>query len=156
MPVHTSLARCAGVILRKLSTLAQAGSKQMMASRASARVSRGIKMGSQSCRNILQRSCVDKPCRNAPQRSIQRPLPWPSPLAGFAVKSRLYWPRIVSTMRIALAQFNPVVGDIAGNTSAILRLAEAARQGGAAMLLTPELALTGYPPEDLLLRDSFY
>ncbi|MFO1234454.1 MAG: nitrilase-related carbon-nitrogen hydrolase [Rivihabitans pingtungensis] len=58
-------------------------------------------------------------------------------------------------MRIALAQFNPVVGDIAGNTSAILRLAEAARQGARLMLLTPELALTGYPPEDLLLRDSF-
>ena len=59
-------------------------------------------------------------------------------------------------MRIALAQFNPVVGDIAGNTSEILRLAELARQGGASVLVTPELALTGYSPEDLLLRDSFY
>lgn len=59
-------------------------------------------------------------------------------------------------MRIALAQFNPVVGDIAGNTQKILDLAQAAIAQGADVLLTPELALTGYSPEDLLLRDSFY
>ncbi len=59
-------------------------------------------------------------------------------------------------MRIALAQFNPVVGDIAGNTARIQELALAAREQGADLLLTPELALTGYPPEDLLLRPAFY
>ena len=59
-------------------------------------------------------------------------------------------------MRIALAQFNPVVGDIAGNTAHILRLAAQAQAAGADVLVTPELALTGYSPEDLLLRDSFY
>ncbi|MBN3003262.1 NAD+ synthase [Chromobacterium alkanivorans] len=59
-------------------------------------------------------------------------------------------------MRIALAQFNPVVGDIAGNTRKILDLAHAAIAQGADVLVTPELALTGYSPEDLLLRDSFY
>ena len=58
-------------------------------------------------------------------------------------------------MRIALAQFNPVVGDITGNTRKILDLAHAAIAQGADVLVTPELALTGYSPEDLLLRDSF-
>ncbi|POZ61470.1 NAD+ synthase [Chromobacterium alticapitis] len=59
-------------------------------------------------------------------------------------------------MRIALAQFNPVVGDIAGNAQKIVDLAQQAMAQGADILLTPELALTGYSPEDLLLRDSFY
>lgn len=59
-------------------------------------------------------------------------------------------------MRIALAQFNPVVGDIAGNTQKILALAHQAIAQGADILVTPELALTGYSPEDLLLRDHFY
>ena len=59
-------------------------------------------------------------------------------------------------MRIALAQFNPVVGDIPGNAQKILELARAAMAQGADMLVTPELALTGYSPEDLLLRDQFY
>jgi NAD+ synthase (glutamine-hydrolysing) len=59
-------------------------------------------------------------------------------------------------MRIALAQFNPVVGDIAGNTQKILQLARQAMAEGADVLVTPELALTGYSPEDLLLRDHFY
>ncbi|WP_028534204.1 NAD+ synthase [Paludibacterium yongneupense] len=59
-------------------------------------------------------------------------------------------------MRIALAQFNPVVGDIAGNTQKILQLARQAMADGADVLVTPELALTGYSPEDLLLREHFY
>ncbi|RXZ44307.1 NAD+ synthase [Crenobacter cavernae] len=59
-------------------------------------------------------------------------------------------------MRLALAQFNPVVGDIAGNTRKILDLAREAIAAGADVLVTPELALTGYSPEDLLLRDHFY
>ena len=59
-------------------------------------------------------------------------------------------------MRIALAQFNPVVGDIAGNTRKILELARTAMAQGADVLVTPELALTGYSPEDLLLREHFY
>jgi len=59
-------------------------------------------------------------------------------------------------MRIALAQFNPVVGDIAGNTQKILDLAHQAIALGADVMVTPELALTGYSPEDLLLRPHFY
>ncbi|MDN0085414.1 NAD+ synthase [Crenobacter sp. SG2305] len=59
-------------------------------------------------------------------------------------------------MRLALAQFNPIVGDIAGNTQKILSLAHQAMAAGADVLVTPELALTGYSPEDLLLRDHFY
>ena len=58
-------------------------------------------------------------------------------------------------MKIALAQLNPIVGDLAGNTELILAAASEARAAGADILLTPELALTGYPPEDLLLRPAF-
>lgn len=58
-------------------------------------------------------------------------------------------------MKIALAQINPTVGDLAGNLELILAAAREAQATGADILLTPELALTGYPPEDLLLRPSF-
>ena len=58
-------------------------------------------------------------------------------------------------MRIALAQFNATVGDLAGNAQRIVDCARQAHAGGAALLVTPELALTGYPPEDLLLRPAF-
>ncbi len=59
-------------------------------------------------------------------------------------------------MQIALAQFNPIVGDLEGNAARIAELADQAAVAGAAVLLTPELALCGYPPEDLALRDDFY
>src|SRR3954469_4045910 len=58
-------------------------------------------------------------------------------------------------MRIALAQINPVVGDLAGNRDLILKRLEEAKQAGADLALFPELAVTGYPPEDLLLRPGF-
>ncbi|MEN6587361.1 MAG: nitrilase-related carbon-nitrogen hydrolase, partial [Sulfuricella sp.] len=59
-------------------------------------------------------------------------------------------------MKIAIAQINCVVGDLDGNAARILDHAQRARDLGAELLLTPELSLTGYPPEDLLLRDGFY
>lgn len=59
-------------------------------------------------------------------------------------------------MRIALAQFNPIVGDLTGNIKKIIQLAQQARDAGAQVLVTPELALTGYSPEDLLLREHFH
>jgi hypothetical protein len=59
-------------------------------------------------------------------------------------------------MKIALAQMNPVVGDLEGNAERIADLALQAAEAGAALLVTPELALCGYPPEDLALRDDFY
>ena len=58
-------------------------------------------------------------------------------------------------MRIALAQINTVVGDIAGNERLILDALEEARRTGAQLVLFPELAVTGYPPEDLLLKEHF-
>ncbi len=59
-------------------------------------------------------------------------------------------------MKLAIAQINCTVGDLAGNAARITEYAQRAQQSGATLLLTPELALTGYPPEDLLLRDDFY
>jgi NAD+ synthase (glutamine-hydrolysing) len=62
----------------------------------------------------------------------------------------------MSSLRIAVAQINCVVGDLAGNAQRILDAATRAHAAGADLLLTPELALCGYPPEDLLLRPDFY
>src|SRR6266545_4601559 len=58
-------------------------------------------------------------------------------------------------MRLALAQINTVVGDLDGNRALIVRRLEEARAAGADLVLFPELAVTGYPPEDLLLRPGF-
>jgi NAD+ synthetase len=57
-------------------------------------------------------------------------------------------------MRIALAQLNPTVGDVAGNTRLVLDAMDAARRDRADILVTSELALIGYPPRDLLLREG--
>ncbi|MDB5811783.1 MAG: synthetase [Betaproteobacteria bacterium] len=59
-------------------------------------------------------------------------------------------------MKIAIAQINCTVGDLGGNAARILDFVERARAESADVIITPELALCGYPPEDLLLRDDFY
>ncbi len=60
------------------------------------------------------------------------------------------------TLRIALAQFDFPVGDVAGNASRIIELMHEARdEYGADVVLLPELAISGYPPEDLLMRPGF-
>jgi NAD+ synthase (glutamine-hydrolysing) len=61
----------------------------------------------------------------------------------------------LTPFHIALAQINPVVGDLSGNAKLIVDAAAVAHRSGAKLLITPELALTGYPPEDLLLRPAF-
>ena len=61
------------------------------------------------------------------------------------------------SLRIALAQINPIVGDIEGNTDKIIAVAQrASSEYGAELVVYTELALTGYPPEDLLLRSDMY
>jgi len=59
-------------------------------------------------------------------------------------------------VKIALAQLNLTLGDLAGNAAKIVGAAREALSGGATLLVTPELAICGYPPEDLLLREDFY
>ena len=58
-------------------------------------------------------------------------------------------------MKIALGQINPTVGDFAGNAAKIVDFARRAREGGAALVLFPELAICGYPPRDLVERATF-
>ena len=58
-------------------------------------------------------------------------------------------------MRLALAQINSVVGDVDGNAAKVVEWLERARGENADLVLFPELVLTGYPPEDLLLRPGF-
>jgi len=59
------------------------------------------------------------------------------------------------TLRIALAQLNAVVGDLEGNRERIVSFVSEARDAGADLVVLPELAVTGSPPEDLLLRPAF-
>ena len=61
----------------------------------------------------------------------------------------------VRTLRLALAQINVTVGDLAGNVERILRDMRRAAEAGAQIVAFPELAITGYPPEDLLLKPGF-
>lgn len=61
-----------------------------------------------------------------------------------------------SKVKVAVAQLNCTVGDFEGNSRKIIEAASRAAAAGADLLLTPELSLTGYPPEDLLLRRAFY
>ncbi|MBI1835250.1 MAG: NAD+ synthase, partial [Burkholderiales bacterium] len=58
-------------------------------------------------------------------------------------------------VKVAVAQMNSIVGDLAGNARLILDFAEEAAAQGADILVTPECSLVGYPPEDLLLRSAF-
>ena len=60
------------------------------------------------------------------------------------------------SLSIAVAQLNCTVGDLKANADRIIRALDQARALGADLVLTPELALSGYPPEDLLLRPDFY
>lgn len=58
-------------------------------------------------------------------------------------------------MKLAIAQINCTVGDLGGNLRKILDYTHQAKSAGAGLVVTPELALSGYPPEDLLLRNGF-
>ena len=62
---------------------------------------------------------------------------------------------ITTIMKIAIAQLNPIIGDIENNAKNIYNAAQIAVEREAKLLLTPELSLCGYPPKDLLLNDSF-
>ena len=58
-------------------------------------------------------------------------------------------------LRVGLAQINPTVGELDGNVAQILEYTQRGRELGVDVLCFPELAITGYPPEDLLLRQRF-
>ena len=64
-------------------------------------------------------------------------------------------PALIPPLRVALAQINSRVGDLEGNAARIAEQIGAARDAGAELVLFPELAVTGYPPEDLLLKEHF-
>ena len=61
----------------------------------------------------------------------------------------------MTSLRVALGQINPIVGDLEGNARMIRKAADQATSLGATLLVMPEMALTGYPVEDLALRPSF-
>ena len=62
---------------------------------------------------------------------------------------------ILAAMKLALAQINTTVGDIAGNERKILAAYQRGVAAGVEVVLTPELGIVGYPPRDLLLKNSF-
>ena len=59
-------------------------------------------------------------------------------------------------MKVALAQINTTVGDLAGNEAKILDALRRGSEAGADLVMFPELAITGYPPRDLLLKKGFH
>src|SRR5215471_12976103 len=71
------------------------------------------------------------------------------------LETRNHKPSFMNTIRIALAQINPTVGDLDGNVSQVIDYTSRARTVSADIIAFPELALTGYPPEDLLLKPHF-
>src|SRR6188474_820922 len=62
---------------------------------------------------------------------------------------------ITDTLRIALAQLNPVVGDLVGNAARLRKARAEAAARGADLVVYPELFITGYPPEDLVRKPAF-
>ncbi len=74
---------------------------------------------------------------------------------AFAAEAQSLWPRHRYLMRLALAQINPTVGSLANNGKQILAACREAADLGADLVLTPELSLWGYPPRDLLLRQTY-
>src|SRR5438876_4398939 len=64
-------------------------------------------------------------------------------------------PERLPPLRLALAQVDTRVGDLEGNAAKLVRRIEEARDAGAELVVLPELSLTGYPPEDLLLKEHF-
>src|SRR5262249_20180281 len=60
-----------------------------------------------------------------------------------------------SRLRIALAQLNPIVGDLDGNAAKLVATRARAARDGADVVVFPELFITGYPPEDLVLKPAF-
>src|SRR6516162_4310257 len=64
-------------------------------------------------------------------------------------------PRPPDRLAIAIAQLNPIVGDVAGNAAKARRARAAAAAGGAELVVFPELFIAGYPPEDLVLKPAF-
>src|SRR3546814_11683187 len=62
---------------------------------------------------------------------------------------------MADTLKIALAQLNPIMGDIAGNLALLRRARAQAAAAGADLVVATELAITGYPPEDLVLKPLF-
>ena len=61
----------------------------------------------------------------------------------------------MTVLRVALAQINPTVGDLDGNVAKLLEAYDAAEQAGCDIVAFPELSITGYPPEDLVLKPAF-
>ena len=74
----------------------------------------------------------------------------PKPVAARALAHNLH-----QGMKIGFAQINPTVGDLRGNCELITRAYERLAAAGAELVLTPELAITGYPPQDLVLKSRF-
>src|SRR5438034_193282 len=115
---------------------ASAAWRQPSAREASSRPTAGSSATPSSSRTALRSSC-----RACPRRS---------PLSRGG-----HYARGMARLRVAAAQINVTVGDLAGNVERIVAAIEAAEAAGADLVAVPELAVSGYPPEDLLLRPAF-
>jgi NAD+ synthase (glutamine-hydrolysing) len=79
----------------------------------------------------------------------------PKPYRPKTVAARALAHNLLQGMKIGFAQINPIVGDLRGNCELIARAYDRLAAAGAELVLTPELAITGYPPQDLVLKSRF-
>src|SRR5438132_13481840 len=93
------------------------------------------------------------PCRSRTAAAGASPPSHPSAEPPLGILERMTLR--TDPLRVALAQLNATVGDIEGNARKIREAIARARDEGAQLVVLPELALSGYPPEDLLLKPSF-
>jgi NAD+ synthase (glutamine-hydrolysing) len=95
-------------------------------------------------------------CKNGIARSVTGRFRLSPEASAFAISFAKRQNRSpMRPVRIALAQVNPTVGDLAGNAERIARNLDRARDLGADLVAFPEMVITGYPPEDLLLKPAF-
>jgi NAD+ synthase (glutamine-hydrolysing) len=88
-------------------------------------------------------------------KSLQDAEPLPAPRPSTILAKGAFLSVGSHSLKIALAQLNPIVGDIRGNCELVRAAAEEASRAGAQLLVTSELIVSGYPPKDLLLREGF-
>lgn len=88
-------------------------------------------------------------------KAAPNPLAPPTPRRSLVLEWFQRQASAMDTVRVALAQINPTVGDLEGNACLVIDYIGRARKLGADLIAFPELVLTGYPPEDLLLKPHF-
>ncbi|HET9656527.1 MAG TPA: NAD+ synthase [Kineosporiaceae bacterium] len=135
-------------------TIAGAIEEQTATTNGITRVVSDAAQNSRTVSTMIQEGRACRPWWTLPLRSSPHLPVRPGPPPNTRCR-RANYARPMPQLRLALAQVNPTVGDLAGNADLVLRTAARAHEAGAHLVVFPETVLTGYPVEDLALRTSF-